>query len=342
MGPGTMTTLTERLRLMKAAPSVSPEWSEAYRAHDEESLATWIAFCHHLAQVRGPEGITLGNTNPLIMENLPLQAQYTELRARYNSLLGNRKVPNTKEDDMVLAIKDKRSEQSLVGYSFFPVRINKDPFTHAKERLFRQIEERNDPRKTALLAIADILQQEPGINRRATAPSTTTPSMSMGDKMRKLSEVVRDSKIEEVIVPTVSATGGIKTVYSDFIPAIILKSIIPQVKSPYIDLHVICRGFEDVRNYEISVHELFKCGAFREAAGKEIQPGIVRRICTWLRSKGHVSMIVWDAFYDMDDKIKHRCYTANSVDSIGDRLTILALKTLIEENSGGAIELAKF
>lgn len=140
-----------------------------------------------------------------------------------------------------------------------------------------------------------------------------SPPASVGPPAQRLAPEPK------VVAPIISAAGGFFKVYSDCIPALIINNLIPQVKSDYIDLHVIHRGFKHVSDCDISMEKLIHSAPFQEAANKPVRPRTVRRICVWYGLPDHVMMLVWDTICVEPNFVRHVCYPVDSQPGINTR-----------------------
>ena len=115
--------------------------------------------------------------------------------------------------------------------------------------------------------------------------------------------------------PVIYRRGGINVGYSQFLAATVVRSVISQVNSPKIDLHVICRGYKENSIVDTDLTKLQLNPNFIKAISKEVKVGITRRICIWIEIYNHIFMIVLDSTKASDDSdVEHKIYSADSVD----------------------------
>lgn len=285
------------------------------------TLTRWETFCSRFSELTGPHGITLENTDPLKLHNKELYAQYRRLKQSYDDLLGERKLRNESKDDLAIKISPRpgasvrggigRQEQ-ITGFSFF---IESRPLS--KQEKFKAIMAILTQKK--LERDLGLSQEDSGMKASSPAPSSErkrslfeSPEDEPTSLRMKASPETQPSNEPEFLAPIPTESGGFKPIYSQCIPAIVLNSLIPQVKSPLIDLHVFCRGFKDIKNVDLDIYnDISNNVEYRAAAQKPLIPGITRRICLWVRLEDHVFMIVWDSKIIEGGEAQHECYTAD-------------------------------
>ena len=297
---------------------------------DIESLGKWEEENQRLTRIRGPEGITLENTNELQMENPRLKEMFIQVKKTYDELVRDRLVVSDNKNDLFKGILERGGGGALAGYSFFIEKKQESPDrTHRTDFLERA--------RANLLKMAEERRQDKlmGIN----------PDALPGRK-RPLSETIAEVRKvfasgPEIITPTTSSRGGIKLGYSQFISATIVKSMISKLKSPQIDLHIICSGYNDILNEVFDMPKIVDSEAFQTAKRKDIRPGTTRRICIWLSVKDHVLMLVWDSVNRGEGrKITHKMYSCDSATYVGgspinaNRLYLVIFRDSIKEYSG--------
>ena len=103
------------------------------------------------------------------------------------------------------------------------------------------------------------------------------------------------------------------------------------MKSDYIDLHVIHRGFKHVSDCDIPMEKLIHSAPFRVAANKPVRPRTVRRICVWYGLPDHVMMLVWDTICVASDSVRHVCYSVDCQPDLNTRALLCHFCLCVEQ-----------
>ena len=147
--------------------------------------------------------------------------------------------------------------------------------------------------------------------------------------------------LKQPLNPIVKANGSIVTPYAHFLPCLLVQTVLPQIKSTHIDMHIICRGVENTMNVTEDVDEFIDSEAFLTASQTPLVHRRMRRICIWIKTLMHVYVIVWDSISLSEDgdteMVYHRCFSCNSASNERSLKTLKNLTGLLQERIGATV-----